>query len=334
MLFRVTVALTVTHAAMVVPLRLVRPPTSSPRARVPYMSACAGNGNGGNATGEDHSRSAFAFDTPRTSPYHPQIHQLGNTGGLKGELHALTAWQATRLLDKIAYDGRNMRAEVALGLVNVLHEDRLQQRKHNEQNLSIIDVGCGVGGLTHELEKVLRHRFGNTAKLTAIDTSPEMLRYLCSHVSSAVRRGCVNGIDLGTLYQTSDDEKESAECAAAAEDDAQTISNIRADHYDIATCCMVFHELPTLAHRAMVRSMLRATEARQGEVWIVDIEPVGYTATEQMLRGEPFLENYLQTIEDTIVEEARRYDASLVVSTFSVVRGRARGWALTRPFKL
>ena len=48
----------------------------------------------------------------RNAPFHPDIHNMSNVGPL-GYVHAHGAWMATRLIDTVAYDGRNIRAEIA-----------------------------------------------------------------------------------------------------------------------------------------------------------------------------------------------------------------------------
>ena len=85
--------------------------------------------------------------------------------------------------------------------------------------------------------------------------------------------------------------------------------------------CMVFHELPTRAHR----EMLRAWTARFAEVWVVDIDP-SYTPSAAMLSGEPYVLEYLACIDLTTAEVAR--DAGVRCETFSLADGRVRGWVL------
>ena len=43
-----------------------------------------------------------------TAPFHPRIHNFGNTGFF-GAVHAASAPLATKIIDLLAYDGRNMR---------------------------------------------------------------------------------------------------------------------------------------------------------------------------------------------------------------------------------
>jgi phospholipid N-methyltransferase len=99
--------------------------------------------------------STRGYECARTAPFHPSIHNLGNTGVL-GRLHAEWAERVTRLIDKSAYSGRNMRSEVAEGMASVCSGE-------------LIEIGCGVGTLTRELVKT------GAFRVSAMDTSVEMI---------------------------------------------------------------------------------------------------------------------------------------------------------------
>ena len=113
----------------------------------------------------------------RNAPYHPRIHNLGNAGGLGGAVHARGAWCATRLIDAVAYGGRNVRAEVA---------DRLALDVPNAT--TVVDVGCGAGTMTYELARA----FGS---VVGVDTSEDMLAEARRRVPG-VEFLRANGIDL------------------------------------------------------------------------------------------------------------------------------------------
>ena len=217
--------------------------------------------------------STEGYDTARTAPFHPSIHNMGNVGGW-GRAHAQGAWLATRIIDLIAYRGRNMREEVAEGMAAV----------RRPETDSLLEIGCGTGTLTRELTKA------GFMNVTAMDTSKEMLIEAKKKTGKA---GLVlgNGVD-------------------AAQYDV-----------DVAVACMVMHELPTVAHEQVLDAMLEATEKRNGEVWVVDIDP-SYVPKASMLAGEPYVPDYLLNFESTI--EGRGKD----VDTFSIVTGHVRGWVL------
>tara|TARA_B110000008_G_C16916868_1_gene543053 strand:- start:467 stop:1198 length:732 start_codon:yes stop_codon:yes gene_type:complete len=218
------------------------------------------------------------YDTYKTAPFHPSIHNFGNTG-IFGRLHANSAGIATRCIDRFAYKGRNMRREVAQGI-----------RQIKYSNTSVIDVGCGVGILTKELYK------SGFEDVTGLDTSLEMLntaRKLSRY--SPISYRCMNGVDF---------EKD----------------------VDLAIISMVMHEMPTTAHIAMTQNLLKCTEKRKGEVWIIDIDPV-YQPSNTMLSGEPFALNYLQSVDNTLNEIAHTLEKK--IETFSIIPNHVRGWVIS-----
>lgn len=189
------------------------------------------------------------YDDIRTAPYHPSIHNLGNVG-LLGRVHAELAWVSTALIDEHAYSGRNMRRELA---------EQLSGRY--PRGTTLLEVGCGVGTLTKELED------GGHFAITAIDTSPDMVRVARRHVVCPV--ACMNGVDVSAPV-------------------------------DLAVVSMVAHELPERAHRDLLRALLRTAK----EVCFVDID-LSYTPSRLMLTGEPYIEEYLATWDRTLRDEAQ-----------------------------
>ena len=213
----------------------------------------------------------------RTAPFHPAIHNMGNVGKM-GALHADGAWFFTRLIDALAYEGRNMRAEFSEGLAAIRPKDS-----------SILEVGCGVGTLTAELEKC------NFSNVNAVDTSQEMINKAREHTKTSGYRN-LNGVDAHLSFED----------------------------IDVAIACMVMHEMPTCAHRELIQSLLRATRD-DGEIWLIDIDPV-YRPSISMLAGEPYLPQYLESIDDTINKEAAPHD----VVTLQMIPKRVRAWVITR----
>ena len=84
--------------------------------------------------------------------YNPKMHSFGNIG-LGGKLHAFISPFATRGIDMLRYDGKNIREEIMQSYVN--------------QNKTILDLCCGVGISTAE-------------GAMGIDTSDEMLNVASS----------------------------------------------------------------------------------------------------------------------------------------------------------
>lgn len=148
------------------------------------------------------------FDSVRSAPFHPSIHNLGNVGCL-GRVHAWSARLATWVIDQVAYDGVNMRHVLAQHIaVRYVEGTRL------------LEVGCGVGTLTRELEHTQRF------DIVAMDTSKEMLDQAKARVSCTLLHG--NGIDF---------------------DEAA----------DVSVICMVMHEMPPAAHGEMLDALLKVT---------------------------------------------------------------------------
>lgn len=75
----------------------------------------------------------------------PRIHNLGNVGA-GGVVHALLAPLATRLIDRVAYGGRDVRRELL--------------RAHVPANATVVDLCCGTGTSTLDV---------------GVDTSPPMI---------------------------------------------------------------------------------------------------------------------------------------------------------------
>jgi hypothetical protein len=65
---------------------------------------------------------------------------------------------------------------------------------------------------------------------------------------------------------------------------------------DIVTCMFAFHEMPLKAQENVIENSL---DMASKEVKILDISPT-YKASKMMISGEPYLNNYLETIEDTM----------------------------------
>jgi SAM-dependent methyltransferase len=215
----------------------------------------------------------------RSAPYHPCIHIFGNVG-FPGRIHAHGAELFTRTIDQFAYNGMNMRFEVA---------QMIALRHPLDSN--ILEIGCGVGTLTNELEKC------GLENIVALDTSQEMLDVAMTNTNN-VTFYRENGVDSHTLDFNP----------------------------KVAIVCMVMHEMPEVAHRELLSSLCRATKDASGEIWIVDIHP-SYEPSWSMLTGEPYILTYLANI-DRIVEETA-VELNMSSATIDIIAGRVRGWVVT-----
>jgi len=115
-------------------------------------------------------------DGPPDYWFHPKIHTFGNSGPL-GAIHASVAPLATKLIDVAAYDGENVRDQIARELSYSMlpfpstFTTTTSNIKHKSQQPKIVDLACGVGMSTRALHKAFPH----ASQLVGIDTSSEMI---------------------------------------------------------------------------------------------------------------------------------------------------------------
>jgi SAM-dependent methyltransferase len=79
---------------------------------------------------------------------------------------------------------------------------------------------------------------------------------------------------------------------------AETFGN--PDEYDYVTCMFSFHEMPRYAHILVIKNAKRV--AKKGVI-ILDIA-TNYKPKRVMLAGEPYILDYLNTIDDTMEKHA------------------------------
>ena len=70
------------------------------------------------------------------------------------------------------------------------------------------------------------------------------------------------------------------------------------DDYDIVTCMFSFHEMPTYAQKLIIKNAERIAKE---EIIIVDISP-DYIPSKMMISGEPYIIEYLDSIQTTLSE--------------------------------
>ena len=196
-------------------------------------------------------------------------------------MHAWTAWPFTAAIDYFAYGEAHMRRLVAEEVVRRIMTDgerAVHTRQRRRRRRRPRVVDVGCGAGT------LTYELARTDMLhvVGVDTSHEMIgvaRALVRHPH--VRFQVCNGADV-------------------------------ACEYDAAIVCMVMHELPAEANAYLLSHLQRVCS----EVWVVDIVPT-YAPSPSMLSGEPYLLEYLQTIESIVGVCSKRYD---------VVPGHVRAW--------
>lgn len=209
--------------------------------------------------------------------------------GNNNKMHAKLAPGVTDLIDSVVYDGRCVRREVARAISQVASRMEPDVLHHTARIWTpLLEVGCGTGTLTRELD--MQSRFA----ITAVDTSPAMLDVARKRVQGGADFRLMNGADCSAFDVT------------------------------FAVCAFCMHEMPTAGHLDVAEAMCHAT-SRGGEVWIVDIDP-SYRPSPLMLMGEPYLPNYLRSIEHTLSVCARWSGRRL--DSFEILSGHVRGWVL------
>lgn len=168
--------------------------------------------------------------------YNHCIHNMGNSGPM-GMIHASLAPLFTKIIDKKAYNGINIRKNI--------------YSKFDSNN--VLDLCCGTG-------------FSTKPGTIGVDTSREMLKF-------------ANIYNPGSEY-----------IYGNAENFGTT------DIYDYVTCMFAFHEMPNKAHIKIIDNAIRIAKKK---IVIVDIS-TSYTPSKLMLAGEPYILNYLDTIDSIL----------------------------------
>ena len=208
-------------------------------------------------------------------PYYfdPRIHSFGNVG-IGGRVHANLAYASTKFIDRLRYRGRDIRREI--------------YQPYIDDGLDILDMCCGIG-------------ISTPAGHIGIDTSVEMLQVARRVSEQSINNNYIN--DNNDNDNNKKLESNSTEFYCGSNSTEFYWGN--AEYYrpkksiDVVTCMFAFHEMPNYAH---VRIIDNALMIAKKEFVIVDIAPDYKSGKppEIMLRGEPYLLNYLDTIQDIL----------------------------------
>ena len=204
----------------------------------------------------------FQFKAIQTHdyPFHPKIHNLGNTG-LGGKLHAKIAPYITKLIDYNAYNKRNIRNEIYKELI-----------KNYDYHPYILDLCCGVGSSTPKHHKCI-----------GIDTSKEMINE-AKHIHKQMKNNFLIG-NAESVYDTIDFNTHFSN---------NNLHDFKG--FDITTIFFAFHEMPQHARQNIVSYHLNHTKDK---LIIVDINPI-YKPSKMMYSGEPYLFDYKENIRQDL----------------------------------
>jgi ubiquinone/menaquinone biosynthesis C-methylase UbiE len=245
---------------------------------------------------ESSSSIPLVDEGPPNYWFHPQIHTFGNAGPL-GALHASVAPLATKLIDVAAYEGENVRDQVARELSTALpFSARKSMNKHDVllQKPKIVDLACGVGMSTRALQKAFPH----ASQLVGIDTSGQMIRMAkaLSNPKSVQSKTVQVLSDL--LFRLNDVKPKSDDFQAACSIDYNQANaedtGLEGGSFDLATIMYCFHEAPYWGRSRILKEAHRLL-APGATLAILDISPK-YEPSFTMLAGEPYVLEYQQNI--------------------------------------
>lgn len=263
--------------------------------------------------------------------FNPVIHTLGNTG-ISGAFHAAVGALSTKVIDKLAYKGRDVRTEVS----TLLKDRVMANRQDNSTTIRVLDMCCGVGISTRALKKA----FDDVANATIIglDTSPEMVEMsemLTVHESDMARgRRLLKPDNIKYFVRKSARLLRRKKLSRQIE--AADVSNVtffvgNAERtpfpdgtFDLVTIMYGFHEIPSSGRDKITREARRLLKPN-GIFAAVDIS-TNYTPSEKMLSGEPYVIEYQQHID----EQMANFTGFRDVTNEVIVDNHVELWQLTR----
>lgn len=218
--------------------------------------------------------------------FHPKMHTFGNHGPL-GALHATLAPLATTLIDVAAYNGDNVRDDIAMAL-------RMQM---NRANARVVDLACGVGMSTRSLHRA----FPKSSKLVGVDTSPQMIQMAKAYTNPGSFASKVLDMISNVLFRINGITKRPKQAQTIASSSIEYVlanaedTGLEMSSFDLATIMYCFHEAPYLGRARILREAHRLLEPG-ATLAIVDISPT-YEPSVTMLAGEPYVLEYQENIQ-------------------------------------
>jgi ubiquinone/menaquinone biosynthesis C-methylase UbiE len=174
----------------------------------------------------------------------------------------------------------------------------------NKQQARIVDLACGVGFSTRALESA----FPDAESIWGIDTSPQMLamaNFITKHMDDVKP---LFGQVLGNMSHTYRVMKNKGYrlrkrtmhkvihfARGNAEDTA-----LPANSFDLVTIMYAFHECPERGRDRILQEAKRLLSPG-GLLAVIDIA-TDYVPSEQMLKGEPYVQEYQKNINTQLVQ--------------------------------
>lgn len=266
--------------------------------------------------------------------FNPKIHTLGNTGFF-GAVHAAVGALSTKVIDKVAYKGRDVRTEVA----QVLKNRVLENKEDNSTDIRVLDMACGVGISTRALKKAFASV--ENATVIGLDTSPEMVEMselLTVHESDMDRAkgGGLFKADNVKYFARKTYRRLRRKKPLSRQIEAQEVANVTfyvgnaeatpfpESTFDLVTTMYCFHEVPKSGRDSIIREARRLLKPG-GIFAVVDIS-TNYTPSESMLSGEPYVIEYQKNIDEQMANMAGFKNVTNEV----IVPGHVELWQLTR----
>lgn len=269
-------------------------------------------------------RKPWGVDNTHPSEYwfDDRIHTLGNVGFL-GALHAAIAPISTKLIDHLAYEGVDIRQQVAEELYGIVGKTKAR----------VLDLCCGVGIST----RALSNAFHDAETVMGLDTSAEMVAmadFLTRHlgvVKPFMSRVVATKLSTGysVIKEQGNKIKKAAQSrfprvgARFAQANAEN-THLPDQSFDLVTVMYAFHEAPEQGRERILEEARRLLQP-DGMLAIVDIS-TEYTPSETMIKGEPYVVEYQLNINRQL--ESLKGFASAEYKT--LVAGHVGMWVLKR----
>jgi ubiquinone/menaquinone biosynthesis C-methylase UbiE len=278
------------------------------------------NENGSTKMHQAIARKKWGVDNDFENEYwfDQRIHTLGNSG-FGGAVHAAVAAFSTKIIDFAAYDGVDIRREVADELAKSVKKSKAK----------VLDLCCGVGMST----RALREAFPDAETVMGVDTSPEMVAmaaFLTSHICLVSPLTKLLQSKVTTTYMVLK-EQGNRITHAADKLKATTFARCNAENtrlpsqsFDLVTVMYAFHEAPREGREKILQEARRLLQPG-GTLAIVDIS-TDYEPSPSMLMGEPYVLEYQRTIHHQL-QQAEGFRLS---EFKSLVPGHVGMWLMKR----